>query len=48
MWQEDRHQRIRALLATLERVSTERIMAEPGAIWWIWKHWVNCGACMAA
>ena len=30
MWQEDRHQRIRALLATLERVSTERIMAELG------------------
>ncbi|CDY79803.1 Transcriptional regulators of sugar metabolism [Caballeronia glathei] len=30
MWQEDRHQRIRAILATLGRVSTERIMAELG------------------
>lgn len=30
MWQEDRHQRIRAMLATLERVSTERIMSELG------------------
>ncbi|HZZ10842.1 MAG TPA: DeoR/GlpR family DNA-binding transcription regulator [Paraburkholderia sp.] len=30
MWQEDRHQRIRALLSTLERVSTERIMADLG------------------
>lgn len=28
MWQEERHQRIRALLSTLERVSTERIMAD--------------------
>src|ERR1700744_4608296 len=30
MWQEDRHQRIRALLSTLQRVSTERIMADLG------------------
>jgi DeoR/GlpR family transcriptional regulator of sugar metabolism len=30
MWQEDRHQRIRALLSTLQRVSTERIMVELG------------------
>ncbi|AJW98065.1 DeoR/GlpR family DNA-binding transcription regulator [Burkholderia gladioli] len=30
MWQEDRHQRIRALLIALHRVSTERIMAELG------------------
>jgi DeoR family fructose operon transcriptional repressor len=30
MWQEDRHQRIRALLSTLKRVSTERIMADLG------------------
>ncbi|MEM5386945.1 DeoR/GlpR family DNA-binding transcription regulator [Paraburkholderia phymatum] len=30
MWQEDRHQRIRALLSTLNRVSTERIMADLG------------------
>lgn len=30
MWQEDRHQKIKALLATLHRVSTERIMAELG------------------
>ncbi|WP_186214288.1 DeoR/GlpR family DNA-binding transcription regulator [Burkholderia gladioli] len=30
MWQEDRHQRIRALLTALHRVSTERIMAELG------------------
>jgi DeoR family transcriptional regulator, fructose operon transcriptional repressor len=30
MWQEDRHQRIRALLSTLHRVSTERIMADLG------------------
>jgi DeoR/GlpR family transcriptional regulator of sugar metabolism len=30
MWQEDRHQRIRTLLSTLHRVSTERIMAELG------------------
>ncbi len=30
MWQEDRHQRIRALLGTLQRVSMERIMAELG------------------
>jgi DeoR family transcriptional regulator, fructose operon transcriptional repressor len=30
MWQEDRHQKIRALLATLQRISTERIMAELG------------------
>ncbi|AJK45713.1 DeoR/GlpR transcriptional regulator [Burkholderia plantarii] len=30
MWQEDRHQRIRALLAALRRASTERIMAELG------------------
>lgn len=28
MWQEDRYNRIRALLSTLQRVSTERIMAE--------------------
>ncbi|WP_179403318.1 DeoR/GlpR family DNA-binding transcription regulator [Burkholderia guangdongensis] len=28
MWQEDRYQRIRALLSTLQRVSTERIMAD--------------------
>ncbi|MCX4163999.1 MULTISPECIES: DeoR/GlpR family DNA-binding transcription regulator [Paraburkholderia] len=28
MWQKDRHQRIRALLSTLQRVSTERIMAD--------------------
>ncbi len=30
MWQEDRHQRIRTLLGTLHRVSTERIMADLG------------------
>jgi DeoR/GlpR family transcriptional regulator of sugar metabolism len=30
MWQEDRHQRIRALLSTLHRLSTERIMADLG------------------
>ena len=30
MWQKDRHQRIRALLSTLQRVSTERIMADLG------------------
>jgi len=30
MWQADRHQRIRALLCTLQRVSTERIMADLG------------------
>src|SRR5258708_21453811 len=30
MWQEDRHERIRALLSTLQRVSTERIMADLG------------------
>ena len=30
MWQEDRHQRIRALLSTLQRVSTERIMTDLG------------------
>ncbi|UVS95360.1 DeoR/GlpR family DNA-binding transcription regulator [Burkholderia glumae] len=30
MWQEDRHQRIRALLGALQRVSIERIMAELG------------------
>lgn len=30
MWQEERHQRIRALLGTFERVSTERIAAELG------------------
>jgi DeoR family transcriptional regulator, fructose operon transcriptional repressor len=30
MWQEDRHQRIRALLSTLQRVSTERIMSDLG------------------
>ncbi|HXH04756.1 MAG TPA: DeoR family transcriptional regulator, partial [Candidatus Competibacteraceae bacterium] len=30
MWQEERYQRIRALLATLQRVSTERIVAELG------------------
>ncbi|WP_133649992.1 DeoR/GlpR family DNA-binding transcription regulator [Paraburkholderia flava] len=28
MWQKDRHQRIRALLSTLQRVSTERIMTD--------------------
>jgi len=30
MWQEDRHQRIRSLLSTLQRVSTERIMTDLG------------------
>ncbi len=30
MWQEDRHQRIRTLISTFKRVSTERIMADLG------------------
>lgn len=30
MWQEDRHLRIRALLATLQRVTTDRIVTELG------------------
>ncbi|RBL65359.1 alkaline phosphatase, partial [Pseudomonas sp. MWU13-2625] len=28
MWQEERYQRIRALLATLQRVTTDRIVTE--------------------
>ena len=55
MWQEDRHQRIRALLSMLDRVSNERIMADLAYRAETVRRDLldlearaSCGACMAA